>query len=341
MKLPILSVSERWLGKCNCKKSRFRHQKYKYLCPCTPLLFLTNTSMATNKTPIYTAFAANTIIAIVKLVAAYATGSSAMASEGIHSLVDTSNEILLLLGISKSTKPADEKRPFGYGKELYFWAFIVSLLFFALGGGFSIYEGIEHILHPEEVKNPIWNYIILGIAFMLDGYSLITALKEFNHQRGRTPFWKAVRQSKDPATFVVLFEDAADVIGILIAFTGIILAQLLHNPYLDGVASIMIGILLTMVAILLVRESHGLLMGETAHPDELKKIVKLVEEHAVVNSVSAQLSMYMSPEEVLLLLKIKFHQDNKSADIVATIHNLREIVMTNYPHYKHVFVEPV
>ena len=181
--------------------------------------------MPTNKTPIYTAFVANTVIAIVKLIAAAATGSSAMASEGIHSLVDTSNEILLLLGISKSQKPADDKRPFGYGKELYFWAFVVSLVFFALGGGFSIYEGIQHIMHPEEITNPIWNYAILGIAFALDGYSLLTALKEFNRQRGNTPFWKAVHQSKDPATFVVLFEDAADVIGIIIAFTGIFLSR--------------------------------------------------------------------------------------------------------------------
>jgi cation diffusion facilitator family transporter len=297
--------------------------------------------MPTNKTPIYTAFVANTIIAIVKLIAAAATGSSAMASEGIHSLVDTSNEILLLLGIHKSLKPADEKRPFGYGKELYFWAFVVSLVFFALGGGFSIYEGIQHLMHPEEIKNPIWNYAILGIAFTLDGYSLITALKEFNRQRGSMSFWKAVRQSKDPATFVVLFEDVADVIGILIAFTGILLSQLLHNPYLDGVASVMIGLLLTLVAVLLVRESHSLLMGETAHPDELKKIIALVEKNPAVQSMSAQLSMYLSPEEVLLLLKIKFDANRSGGEIADTINTLREAIQASYPHYKHLFIEPV
>jgi cation diffusion facilitator family transporter len=297
--------------------------------------------MSTNKTPIYTAFAANTIIAICKLAAAAATGSSAMASEGIHSLVDTSNEILLLLGINKSSKPADEKRPFGYGKELYFWSFVVSLLFFAMGGGFSIYEGIQHLMHPEEVKNPIWNYAILGIAFLLDGYSLKTALTEFNRQRGSTPFWKAVRQSKDPATFVVLFEDAADVTGILIAFFGILLGGLLHNPYLDGVASIMIGILLTMVAILLVRESHSLLMGETANPDELKKIITMVEADDSILSLTGHLSMYMSPEEVILLLRIRFDENTRGEQIVAINNILRQTIQASYPHYKNIFIEPV
>ncbi|ASU35091.1 cation diffusion facilitator family transporter [Mucilaginibacter xinganensis] len=297
--------------------------------------------MAHNKTPIYTAFAANTIIAIVKLVAAAATGSSAMASEGIHSLVDTSNEILLLLGISKSQKPADEKRPFGYGKELYFWSFVVSLLFFALGGGFSIYEGIEHLMHPEAITSPMWNYVILGIAFLLDGYSLITALKEFNRQRGDTPFWKAVHQSKDPATFVVLFEDAADVIGILIAFFGILLAVLLHNPYIDGVASVLIGLLLTAVAVLLVRESHSLLMGETGSPAELSQIITIVENDDMVQSVLTHLSMYMGPEEVVLLLKIKFDKGRQNSEVVDTIHLLRQNIQTSLPRYKNIFIEPV
>lgn len=297
--------------------------------------------MASSKTPIYTAFIANIIIAATKLAAAAFTGSSAMASEGIHSLVDTSNEVLLLLGIHRSQKSADEKRPFGYGKELYFWSFVVSLLFFALGGAFSIYEGIEHLRHPEEVTNPVWNYAILGIAFCLDGYSLLTALKEFNRQRGPVPFWKAVRLSKDPTTFVILFEDAADVIGILIAFTGILLSQLLHLPLLDGVASILIGILLTMVAILLVRESYSLLMGETSSREELDEIMLLVEHHPDVRRLATHLSMYMSPEEVILLLKIEFEHGRQSQDLVHVVRRLRQSIQETYPHYKHVFIEPV
>jgi cation diffusion facilitator family transporter len=297
--------------------------------------------MASSKTPIYTAFVANIIIAITKLAAATFTGSSAMASEGIHSLVDTSNEVLLLLGIHKSQKPPDEKRPFGYGKELYFWSFMVSLLFFAMGGGFSIYEGIEHLSHPEEITNPVWNYAILGVAFVLDGYSLMTALKEFNRQRGKTPFWKAVRASKDPTTFVVLFEDAADVIGITIAFTGILMSLLLKNPIFDGIASIMIGVLLTLVAILLVRESYSLLMGETSSKEELQEILVLVEHHPDVHKLSTHASMYMSPEEVILLLKIEFEHGRQTQDLVHIVKNLRQTIQTTYPHYKHLFIEPV
>jgi cation diffusion facilitator family transporter len=291
--------------------------------------------MAASKTPIYTALAANLLIAITKLVAAVFTGSSAMVSEGIHSLVDTSNEVLLLLGISKSQKPADEQRPFGYGRELYFWSFVVSLLFFALGGGFSIYEGIEHLMHPEEVRNPLINYIVLGIAFIFDGISFITAIKEFKRQRGDTPFWKAVHDSKDPSTFVVLFEDAADVIGILIAFSGILLGQLLDNPYIDGIASVMIGLLLTAVAILLVRESRSLLT------EELDAVLQIVESDPLVNKVTQHLSTYLAPEEVILVLKVNFIREAGNVQITDTINSIRSKIQSTYPHYKQLFVEPV
>lgn len=297
--------------------------------------------MQASKTPIYTALGANLLIAATKLGAAFFTGSSAMMSEGIHSLVDSSNEVLLLLGISRSQKPADEKRPFGYGRELYFWAFVVSLLFFALGGGFSIYEGIEHLMHPEEVKNPIWNYIVLGIAFIFDGISFITAIKEFKRQRGATPFWQAVRQSKDPSTFVVLFEDAADVIGILIAFVGILLGQLLKNPYIDGVASILIGLLLTAVAVLLVRESRSLLMGETPDQSELDKVLQLASDNGAVNKVVSQLSTYLAPEEVILVLKINFKQHTDIEVVNKAISDIRLNIQAQYPHYKQLFIEPV
>ncbi len=297
--------------------------------------------MPASKTPIYTALGANLLIAITKLVAAFFTGSSAMVSEGIHSLVDTSNEVLLLLGIKRSQKLADEHRPFGYGRELYFWSFIVSLLFFALGGGFSIYEGIEHLINPEHVTNPVWNYAVLGIAFIFDGISFITALKEFTRQRGDTPFWQAVRESKDPPTFVVLFEDAADVIGILIAFTGILLGQLLNNPYIDGIASIMIGLLLTAVAIVLVRESRSLLMGETPMPDELKKVISIAENNEAVNQVVHHLSTFLAPEEVILVLKVNFKPNDSNQQIIIAIENIRASIQKAYPHYKQLFIEPV
>ncbi|QHS57525.1 cation diffusion facilitator family transporter [Mucilaginibacter sp. 14171R-50] len=297
--------------------------------------------MPGSKTPIYTALAANLLIAATKLTAAFVTGSSAMASEGIHSLVDTSNEVLLLLGLRKSQRPPDEKRPFGYGKELYFWAFVVSLLFFALGGGFSIYEGVHHLLHPEPINNPIWNYIVLGIAFVFDGVSLITALREFNRQRGDTPFWKAVKQSKDPSTFVVLFEDSADVIGILLAFTGIVLSQVLNNPYLDGVASILIGLLLTMVAVFLVRESRSLLMGESAGKAEINEMILMIESDDATLSVVSSQSMYLAPEEVIVQLRVKFKPDVPSQEMVIVIDRLRTEIQQRYPHFRHLLVEPV
>lgn len=297
--------------------------------------------MPVSKTPIYTAFAANLLIAATKLTAAAFTGSSAMASEGIHSLVDTSNEVLLLLGLNRSKRPPDEQRPFGYGKELYFWAFIVSLLFFALGGGMSVYEGVLHLQHPEIIRKPVWNYVVLGIAFVFDGISLITALRAFNQQRGQTPFWRAVKNSKDPATFVVLFEDLADVIGISVAFAGILLSQLLDNPLIDGIASILIGLLLTAVAVLLVRESRSLLMGETVDTDELAAVKALMEKHAGVVKTGLQRSMYLGPEEVLLQADVVFDPALQADKIAGIIRQLREQVQQAYPHYRHVFIEVV
>lgn len=297
--------------------------------------------MAASKTPIYTALAANFAIAVIKLVAAAITGSSAMIAEGVHSLVDMSNELLLLLGIRLSRKPADKRRPFGYGKELYFWAFIVSLLFFLLGGIVSIYEGINHLRHPEPVQHAAWNYIVLGAALIFDGISFITAFKEFKRQRGTTPFWAAVRQSKDPSTFVVLFEDAADVIGIFIAFTGIALSQLLNSPLFDGIASLIIGILLTLVAVLLVRESRSLLMGETVDAAEIAEIRHLVESQEAIHRLIDQQSMYLAPEEVIMLLHLNFRQDIPAESVAEEIRRLKAVLQQRYPHYRHLFIEPV
>lgn len=297
--------------------------------------------MPGSKLPIYTAFAANIAIAVIKLTAAFITGSSAMVSEGIHSLVDSSNEILLLIGLRKSNKAPDEKRPFGYGKELYFWSFVVALLFFVLGGTVSVYEGIRHLLEPEEMKSPVWNYIVLTLAFVFDGYSLYTALRIFNQQRGSTPFWQAIKESKDPSSFVVLFEDMADVIGILIATVGIALSHLFNNPYIDGIASVMIGLLLMLVALFLVRQSRSLLMGESLSAEELNKLVSMVEHHEKINSVDARLSMYLGPEEVILFLKIEFKNNLPGQEIVETIRSIREAIQQAYPSYKHIHFEPV
>jgi cation diffusion facilitator family transporter len=269
------------------------------------------------------------------------TGSAAMAAEGVHSFVDSSNEALLLLGLRRGQKPADDRRPFGYGRELYFWAFIVSLLFFVLGGAFSIIEGIDHLLNPEPVRNPLWNYAVLSIAFLLDGFSLITAIRQFNRERGKTPFWLALRQSKNPSTFVVLFEDAADVIGITFAAMGLVLGQLLGNPYLDGAASLLIGVLLTLVAVFLVRESRSLLMGESVAPAELREIAAIVEKSAGISQVRAQKSMYLAPDEVVLYLQVNFQPDLPNHQTVSQIKEVRKNVQHAYAHVRHLFIEPV
>lgn len=295
--------------------------------------------MADSKLPIYSALIANFLIAATKFVAALITGSSAMISEGIHSLVDTANEFLLLLGLRKSRQKADARRPFGYGKELYFWSFIVSILIFSVGGGISFYEGISHLQHPELIKDPMWNYIVLGFAFLFDGISFIISLRNFNKYRGDQPFWASIKKSKDPSTFVVLFEDAADVLGLIVAFAGVYLGHALSNPYYDGIASIVIGILLTAISVILTRESRSLLMGETASPQLLQQAIAIAEKSEAVVKVKDQLSMVMAPDEILLVLKTKFRQDISCEHVVATGDAIRKRIQETFPSFKQIFIE--
>lgn len=205
----------------------------------------------------------------------------------------------------------------------------------------SVYEGIRHLIEPEKITSPVWNYIVLSLALVFDGYSLYTAVRIFNQQRGNTPFWQAIKVSKDPSSFVVLFEDMADVIGILIAATGIILSHIFNNPYIDGIASILIGLLLMLVAIFLVRQSRNLLMGESISAEELNKLVPLIEHNQNVSSADARLSMYLGPEEVILLIKIKFKNDLPSQKIIETIGSIRQAIQAEHPDYKHIHFEPV
>ncbi|GEO06574.1 cation transporter [Adhaeribacter aerolatus] len=296
--------------------------------------------MAASKIPLYSALVANLAIAITKFIAAGATGSSAMISEGIHSLVDTTNEILLLYGIHRSKKPADAQRPFGYSKELYFWAFIVSILIFGIGGGISFYEGVTHLQHPSIIEDPHWNYLVLGIAFVLDGFSFFTAQREFTRQRAGTPFWAAVRKSKDPSTFVVLFEDAADLLGLIIAFLGIFLGHYYQNPYFDGIASMLIGVILAAIATLLLVESRSLLMGETAEPEILQQAVQLASNNPAVAKVGLPLSMYMGPEDIILAIPITFRDEVTGREITETIAHIRQTIQQQIPPVKQIFINP-
>lgn len=297
--------------------------------------------MASSKIAVYSALFANLAIAVIKFIAAGITGSSAMVSEGIHSVVDTGNEVLLLLGIHKSKRPPDVKRPFGYGKELYFWSFIVSLLIFAVGAGVSFYEGIVHLQHPEIIKDPIWNYIVLGAALLFDGTSFTIALKQFNKERAGTPFWEAVKKSKDPTNFVVLFEDAADVLGLLVAFAGVWLGHYFQNPYFDGVASIIIGLILSAVSVVLARESYGLLMGETASPEVLHHVLQLTSEDPDIIKADNPLSMFLGPEEIVLVLYVTFPENLSTIRIISAIDRVKKKINEVYPYFKRILIQPV
>ena len=264
-----------------------------------------------------------------------------MLAEGIHSLVDTLNEWLLLLGLRRSQRPATENRPFGYGKELYFWSFVVSICIFGIGGGISMYEGIEHLRHPVALRNPTWNYVVLGCALVFDGASFLLARRAFNAQRGRQSFWRAFRGSKDPSTFVVLFEDAADVLGLLVAFLGVFLSHWLQNPYLDGVASLLIGVILVVVAGLLLRENRSLLLGEPAEPKVLQQLTTLLCADPAVVAIEPPLSSYLSPHELLVLVRVQFVAHLSGPAQAQAVARLRQASQQQHPDIRHLSIEPV
>jgi len=292
-----------------------------------------------SKKAIYAAIGGNLAIAVTKFIAATFTGSSAMLSEGFHSLVDTGNGGLLLLGTHRSKKPPDEVHPFGHGKELYFWTLIVAVLIFGVGGGISAYEGITHILHPSPLEDPTWNYLVLGLAVFFEGISFTVAFREFQKAKGDQGIWQAIRTSKDPTTFTVVFEDSAAMLGLMFAFLGVFLGHRLKNPYLDGAASIAIGITLATVAVLLIYESKGLLIGEGADPQTLNSIRALVEADASVEQVLRALTMYFGPHTVLLALEIEFHKGLSAADLESAVDRLEKAIRNQYSDIKHVFIE--
>lgn len=257
-----------------------------------------------SKLAIYGALGANIGIAVIKFIAAGVTGSSAMVSEGIHSAVDSGNSLLLLLGISRSKRPADAGHPFGHGKEIYFWTLIVAVLVFSLGGGMSLYEGITHLQHPEPLKDPKWNYIVLIVSMFFEGASLIYAVKTFNQTKGEFSFWKEVRLSKDPALFAVIYEESAALLGLLLALAGVFLCHYFNNPVYDAAASMLIGLLLIFVAIIMVKESKGLLVGESAHADIVKGVYTLINEEPAVSTLYYPLTMHLAPEEILLAIDV-------------------------------------
>jgi cation diffusion facilitator family transporter len=295
--------------------------------------------MAESKVAVYGAIAANVAIAVTKFIVAGISGSSAMLSEGIHSAVDTFNGGLLLVGLKLSQRPATTEHPFGHGKELYFWSLIVAVLIFGLGGGISIYEGVQHIVQPPSLQDPMWNYIVLGAAALFEGASFTIALRQFVKKKGDAPFWEALHRSKDPTTYTVLAEDSAALVGLVVAALGIGLAHRFDKPALDGVASVVIGLLLAGVAVLLIWESRSLLIGEGIRPETARAIRDLALTQPKVRDVGRILSMYIGPDDVLVTMDLDFHDGTAAADAGAAITTIERQVRERYPMIKRLFIE--
>jgi len=296
--------------------------------------------MAAVKKTIYAALLANLLIAVTKLIAGTISRSAAMIAEGVHSVVDTINQLLLLLGISLSKKKPDKYHPLGYGKELYFWSFVVSILIFGLGGGLSVYQGITHILHPVELGDPKWSFVVLGVSVIFEGTSLVIAAVEFNKLRDGQSWWDAIINSKDPSTFLVLFEDSAAVAGLSIAAIFLYLSHHLNKPYLDGVASLLIGIILVFVSLILARESRSLLMGEGIKADTKIRIREIVEHDKAVRNLMHLLSTYQSPEEILVMLIIEFKPNLTTTDINHAIDRIREEIKKEFGRIRFLIIQP-
>ncbi|TFH09991.1 MAG: cation transporter [Nitrosomonadales bacterium] len=292
-----------------------------------------------SKKIIIAALIGNTLISITKFVAASITGSSAMLSEGIHSIVDTGNQILLLYGLKQAARPASPQFPFGHGKEIYLWSFVVAILIFAVGAGISIYEGIDHILHPSALHDPTVNYIVLGLAIIFDGGALYFALIEFNKVKGSFGYIEAIKRGKDPSMFVVLFEDSAAMLGLLIAFIGILLTQITRNALWDGIASVIIGLILAFTAIWLAYETKSLLIGEGADPDIIDAIHKIASKQDSIEKINEILTLHMGPEFILVNMSIDFKDYLPVGSIEKTIEIITKEIKENFPIAKKVFIE--
>ena len=288
---------------------------------------------------IYAALIGNSLIAVTKFTASALTGSSAMLSEAIHSLVDTGNQILLLFGLKRSKRPADEEFPFGYGKEVYFWSFAVAILIFALGAGLSFTQGLHHVLNPTPMVDLHINYIVLSFAILFEGGALFVAAKEFNRHRGQLGYLAAIKHGKDPTMFVVLFEDSAAMLGLIVAMAGIALYQRTGNPIYDGIASMVIGVILGLTAIWLAYETKGLLIGESASPEIVAGVREVVARHDLICSVNEVATLHMGPASIVVTLSLDFKNDLTADDIETGVTRITEAIKKIDPGIRRVFVE--
>ncbi|WNJ93937.1 cation diffusion facilitator family transporter [Bosea sp. 685] len=289
---------------------------------------------------LYAALAANCLVAVTKIAAAAWTGSSAMTSEAVHSVVDTLNEILLLYGVRRADRRPDIDHPLGYGRELYFWSFIVALLVFALGAVAAIFEGIDHILHPEPVQDRIVIYGVLAVAFAVDGASWLVALQRFRRTKRDLGFYEALRRSKDPPSFIVLLEDSIALLGIGVAAAGTFAAAAFHEPILDGVASIVIGLLLAATALLIARESKSLLIGERADQALSHSILGIVAGENGVSGANGLLSVQLAPDQVLVALSVEFDDEMRSSQIEDQVIAVEQKIRAAHPEVVALFIKP-
>lgn len=292
-----------------------------------------------SKKAIYGAIIANMAIAISKFAAAFFTGSSSMLSEGIHSLVDTGNGLLLLFGIRISQKPADAKHPYGYGNAIYFWSFVVAIMIFALGGGIALYEGIIHLQHPQPLENVEWNYVVLILALIFEGSALRVALKEFNKNRGNKSFFQALVDSKDSSTSAIVIEDSAALIGLLIALVCVFLGQTTGIVYFDGIGSVLIGLLLIGVSFFFAIECKDLLVGEGLIEEDMEKLDQILSEEPNLNAYKRPLTLYFGPNEVLVNLDANFKDELTSDEIEQTIDRIESKIKLAIPSVNRIFIE--
>lgn len=292
-----------------------------------------------SKKAIFAALIGNSLIAVTKFAAAIYTGSAAMMSEGIHSLVDTGNQILLLWGIRSANRPASPEFPFGHGKEIYFWSFVVAMLIFALGGTVSVYKGWQHLTHPTSISNIAINYAVLGFAVVFEAAALWVAFKEFNLSRGSRGIMKAIVKGKDPTLFVVVFEDSAALLGLLVALIGLVLYQLTGNPVYDALASIGIGVVLILTALILAIESKSLLIGESADPKIVADIHAILDRDERVSTVNEVATLHMGPDFIVVTVSVDFIDALSSRKVEKAVTELTRSIKAIDTHVKRVFIE--
>lgn len=295
---------------------------------------------ASNRT-LVVALLANLGIAVSKFIAAGITGSSAMLTEGVHSVVDSTNQLLLMWGRHAAKRPPDKMHPFGYGRELYFWSFVVAVLVFSLGAGVSVYEGVIHIMHPEPAVSPLIAYAVLLVAFLLEGWSTVEAYRDFKLAKGSIGWFEAIRQSKDPPAFIVLLENGAAIAGIIAAAVGLLLSQLTHDPFFDGAASIVIGVILGFTAALLAYESKGLLIGEAADPQLVQELNDLACSMPGVVGVGHVLTSHSSPDQITVMMNVDFDDEILARQVEQVVCRIEEEAQRRWPHVRRLFVRPM